>query len=778
MIKLALCLIVKPTDDEAIYLKQCLKYIADYVDGIFITITGENKKVEDVCKMYNANISHFEWCNHFAKARNYNFSQVTNDYTHILWLDADDVVRGAELIKDTIEEHDKVDCFSMNYLYAFDEWKNPIVVHPKTRIVKNDGCVEWNEYAGNLHEDFKDTRDIERFFIKGIEILHMTNDGRRTENSKRNLEIAKQQVKDFSKDARSYWNLANSYKSLFENEKALEVFEKFIQLSNSDDEKYIAYLRMAESLWALDKKADAISKAKYAIGTKPQYPDAYHLLGSLYFESGQMEKAKEFYMMGLVKKPKYMSIIVYNPRDYDYVPLMNLAKVYFNLNLPTLAMECLKGCLKIYPKDENIKNIMKMMKKEVKKFDNVTKLIKKLEKIKDDKKLKKELDKIPTEFKSHPAVCVIRNTRFIKKESSGKDISIYCGYTEKEWTPKTAKEKGVGGSEEAVIHLSSGLVKKGWNVTVYNNCGHIEQDFDGVKYKPLWMWNYRDKQDITILWRSLKGCDYPINSDKVFVDLHDALREGEITEQRMKQIDKIFVKSEFHRSLYPNISDDKFEIIPNGIVKETFDGDFEKEPFLMINTSSPDRGLRCLVDMFKEVKKQVPEAKLKWAYGWDVFDIVHGDDLAIMSWKEKLVKDMERTDGIEILGRVNHKEVAKLYQRGSVFAYPSEFAEIDCISLTKAMASGCVPVTTDFSAMGGKKGHGGIFIPSNKTKDTWCQPNQFDFSIENDIMKRDWIDNCVKVLKEKQNTQKMREYALNNYNWELVVDKWDNVLKK
>src|ERR1035437_9507853 len=34
-------------------------------------------------------------------------------------------------------------------------------------------------------------------------------------------------------------------------------------------------------------------------------------------------------------------------------------------------------------------------------------------------------------------------------------------------------------------------------------------------------------------------------------------------------------------------------------------------------------------------------------------------------------------------------------------------AEIDCISLSKAMAAGAIPITTDFGALGEKRGQGG-----------------------------------------------------------------------
>ena len=778
--KLALCLIVKSDDNEANDLARCLGRTVSFVDKIFITITykdGEkpNKKVEDIAKMFGAEISYFKWVNDFSKARNYNFSQVPKEYTHIFWLDSDDVVRGIEKLKDTIKENPQVDVFSMFYLYAFDEWKSPTIVHHKTRVVKNDGCVEW---VGALHEDFKNNRNLTTYHIKGIEVLHLTNEKRISNAKERNLEVAKCQIKENPDDPRSFWNMGNSLKSLGNNDEAIKMLEKFIKLSNSDDEKYIAKLRIAECYWHKDEKNKAIDEARYAIGIKPEYPDAYHLLGSLYFEIEQFEKAKEMYLSGLIKKPPYYSIIVYNPRDYDYTPLMNLAKTYFRLSLPTLALECLDGCLKICPENEGLKKLIKPMKKEATKFEKVIKIIGRLKKIKDKDKLKKELDKVPKELKDHPGICNLRNINFVKKESSGKDLIIYCGLTSEEWTPETAKAKGIGGSEEAIIHLSQGLAKKGWNVTVYNNCGHKELKFGDVVYKPFWSWNYRDKQDVVILWRIPRLAYYEINSPKIYIDLHDTLQGGEFSEERLKNITKIFVKSKFHRSLYPDIPDDKFVIIPNGIDEKVFEQKLERNLNLLINTSSPDRGLSVLVDLFKEVKKQVPKAQLKWAYGWNVFDAVHIENTKVMEWKDNIIKKMKEA-GVENLGRISHNEVAKLYLTANIFAYPSEFAEIDCISLSKAIAGGAIPVTTDFSAIGERVGQGGYYIHSEKTKDNWCEQNQFDFSIMNEKQKKKWVDIVVRLLKNpppESERRSMREWARKTYSWENIVNQWDKEL--
>lgn len=841
--KLALSMIVKGDEKEAQQLKRSLKFIAPYVDKIFITITGgDNKKpVEEVCNLYEAEISYFQWCNDFGKARNFNFKQVPKEYEYIIWQDADDAIRGAEKIREVVDNNKDVDAFAFDYLYAFDEWRNPVVVHKKTRILRNDGCVEWE---GALHEDFKENRELVVKFVKGIEWLHLSDEERFNSAKIRNLEVAKGQMMEYPNDPRSYWNVGNAAKAVGENQEAIDAFNKFLEISLSDDEKYIVRLRMGEIYWQMNEVGKAIDEARYGVGTKPMFPDAYFLLGCLYLESNRLEEAEAAFLEGLTKvaankkagtlESIYNRMIVFNPRDYDYTPLMNLAKVYFSMDRPDKALICLEGCLKVMPNDNSIKTLIKDIKKDVARMEKVLKKVKELSKLKSNKKLLEELEKLDIDVRSHPIVCNLRNIRVIKKKSSGKDLVIFCGFTAKRWDPEIAAKKGVGGSEEAVIHLSQQLADRGWNVTVYNNCGHKTKVFKDstdmtdkvidngfkywkqkdnrgreracstrytyspkykntgavpktcldpgacVTYVPFWKWNYRDKQDVTILWRSFMLAKYEINSDKVFVDLHDVIPEGEISEERLKKVDKIFVKSKFHRSIFPQVPDDKFVIIPNGIVSKDFEGELKKDEKLLINTSSADRSLSALIKGVKKVRESIPDIKCKWAYGWDIYDVVHGDNPKAMEWKLNIRKGLKEA-GIEELGMLNHSDVAKLYKKGTIFAYPSEFAEIDCISLTKALACGCVPVTTNFAALGEKIGYGGYFLPSKKTKDDWCDSYQNDFAIQDEEMINNWAKAVITELRNptnKDTKKQMREYALNNYSWHHIGGLWNDELIK
>lgn len=114
--------------------------------------------------------------------------------------------------------------------------------------------------------------------------------------------------------------------------------------------------------------------------------------------------------------------------------------------------------------------------------------------------------------------------------------------------------------------------------------------------------------------------------------------------------------------------------------------------------SSYDRGLEALLDMWPEIKRQVPDATLTIAYGWNTYDSVHKHDPAKMKWKWQMIRKMHDVGAKEV-GRLNHEELAKLMKQTKVWAYPTEFTEIYAITAVKAQEAGCIPVVTNVAAL-------------------------------------------------------------------------------
>ncbi len=369
-----------------------------------------------------------------------------------------------------------------------------------------------------------------------------------------------------------------------------------------------------------------------------------------------------------------------------------------------------------------------------------------------------------------------RNTEYLKRTSSGRDLVFYCDRSEFQWHPGTT---GFGGSEEALINVARELAKLDWNVTVYNSCGHKPVVQDNVTYRPFWEFNPRDRQDVVILWRWPKPLDWDINAERIFVELQDTTDEGAFMKRdRVAKLTRVFVRSQFHRSLYPNLPDNKVAVIPNGIDLTLLQGDEQKDPYLLINTSSVERSMAVLPKMFKEVKQRVPHARLQWAYGWDLFELFNATDTKKLQWMKRIRREQDDA-GIETLGHLTNAEVGKLYQRGAILAYPTNFPETDCISVKKAQACGCVPVTTDFGALA-ENVQFGVKIPCND-KNTWTQPGRFYYGIDDEKSQQLWIDATVELL---TNPEKRSELALNGANWARqfawprIASRWHDVLQR
>ena len=754
-------MIVKSDDREAKLLDRCLKSVGNNVDNKLITITGkkgECPELEKVCERYKAKVSYFKWIKDFAAARNFNFSQSKSEY--IFWCDADDVIEGADQIKPTIKKmiDEGVDIGIMDYLYDFDEFDNCIVKHRKGRIVKNDGCVKW---VGELHEDLIEQRQVIAYFVPDVIILHRSNDERYNEAKQRNLDIALNALSK-NDDPRNYWNVANAYLGAFKYRDAIDYFLKFVEKSGSEIEKFTAYHRMSAAYGTLGEYEKAKEMAFKCIDICPHFPDGYLILGELYSKMRLYLKAKEMLVTGLSKEVPEEEYVVWNPRDYDFNPLRILADVYFYINKPAEAKLCLENCLKICPKNKDLKERIKILDTEIEKLKEVDVIIEKV-KGKEKEEIKKILDDAPQELKSHPKLVSIRNQHFIKEKSSGKDLAIFCFFTEEEFNPDIVMKKGRGGSEEAVVHMSKRLADLGWNVEVFANCGHQEKKYGKVLWKPFWSYNYRDKYDRFIAWRHPTAYNLNINADKKYLWMHDVLSEAEFTPERLNRIDKIFALSEFQRNLFPNIPDDKFFITSNGI-EQNFP-EIERDPKRLLYASSYDRGLKCLLEMFPKIKKEVPEAELHIFYGWSVWDAVHKNDPEKIKEKKHIMKLMEQ-DGVYEHGRIPQEEIIKEYGKANLWVYPTEFPEISCINAMKAQAMGCVPVTTNFAAL-------------NETV-------RFGLKIDSSTIYTDrnaqteFIDGVIKMLKNpptEQDREPMKKWAREKFNWDTVAKKWNELMK-
>lgn len=578
--KIALAVIVKD-DKEVDELRRMLGTVAKHVDGIYITITNpKQKKLEKLCKEFKAHVTYFDWVKDFSKARNFSFDQVPDEYTHIFWLDADDMLQGGESLRTLAQESlDKnIGAIFARYLYSceFDEEgkiKNILIEHLRERLILNNHTYKW---VAPIHETLiadppQNQTDTQLFFV-----VHVT-DLLKMENSMyRNIEILEEEVMNNPADPRPIYYLAKAYFDVKDpmilyddlgnglESLTLELMKDYLAKSGWAEERAQCLEYMSMIYREMGKYDKAIQCLMTAQVEWPQYPSIYIQLSLCYVMIKDWTKALHWVKIAMqLDIPK--TTLVVQPKDYKMMLLESLFHIYFNTQNLDLTEKTIDKLVEIMPTEINISR-----QKEVKnwKAQNdlahwVIKLANHLNKTGQTGKLKALVNAIPDEIDSAPALVQMRNDLTPPKQWESNEIAIFCGPGFEKWSPKSTAS-GVGGSEEAVIHMGEELTKLGWKVTVYAD-PEEQGNYEGVEYLPYYYVNWKDSFNVLIAWRNIGVFDLPLKAKKTYLWNHDLQNSLTYTPERLKKIDKVFFLSKFHRTNVPTLSEDKILYTHNGI---------------------------------------------------------------------------------------------------------------------------------------------------------------------------------------------------------------------
>lgn len=169
------------------------------------------------------------------------------------------------------------------------------------------------------------------------------------------------------------------------------------------------------------------------------------------------------------------------------------------------------------------------------------------------------------------------------------------------------------------------------------------------------------------------------------------------------------------------------------------------------------RGLECLLKMWPKILKQVPDATLDVYYGWESWVGIEGEDDFYHRMEELFAELADQ--GVTVHGRVNHVELAKAMKEIQVWAYPTEFPEIHCITALKAQEAGCWPVVTNVAAL--KE----TVVTGDKIRTQRIYTDEYK--------QEQFIDAVVEALKESKTSK-----PVPGVDWADVAAQWNKVIKE
>ena len=369
-----------------------------------------------------------------------------------------------------------------------------------------------------------------------------------------------------------------------------------------------------------------------------------------------------------------------------------------------------------------------------------------------------------------------------------KVVAIYCLHRTPDapdgrWGSNSLEQRGIGGSEEAVILMSRELAALGLHVEVYAYPPDhdIGPDAFGVWWLPVQSYSVNGlaPPDVFISWRAYalatQGGPHALN----FLWLHDRVIAKLAAPALIDQLAGVLLLSAHHKAQLPAHAMSKAILTRNGVASDFWrHGPNEHNRFIF--ASHPERGLEQLLKIWPIISANVPGARLDLYHG---FPDTYGqggapeEELVKMRGLRARVEQLLRkVAGVHMHGMVNQSTLSLAYASASFWLYPTSLPETSCISAMKAMGNGAIPITSRLPNSGLVETTGSFDLGPLPARPTAT------LQVDEDMLNA-WAQSVVAAARDaragklERHRRVMVQWARDTYSWAAVARQWFEIFQ-
>jgi glycosyltransferase involved in cell wall biosynthesis len=368
-----------------------------------------------------------------------------------------------------------------------------------------------------------------------------------------------------------------------------------------------------------------------------------------------------------------------------------------------------------------------------------------------------------------------------------KKIGIWTGPGWEKWTRETV-DAGMGGSETWAAELAAEFSRRGNQVFLFGDCQEPHIDRDGVAYYPHQemedVLRY-DWLDVLISSRSIEPIRLKnLHASQVFVMVHDVFIHQDPHHDLMDwRVKRFAYLSDWHQEFlcqhHKSLNPQKMFMTMNGVNQDlyhanshdglTLETAWISNPRIWkknqsVYSSSPDRGLLQLLQIIPEIRKAVPDFRLLVAYGFHNWESAakHRNNPQEMAHIAE-IKSLMNQPGVEYLGRIDKKTLARHQMESKCWLMPEWFSETFSITAVENGLARNALLSSDLAGLKTTVGHlGGILIPWTGEYTSGYMKRFTEEAIrilQDDDWRRHWANSAYEKMK--------------GYTWQAAADGWE-----